>query len=79
MRVTKTPWFGPKQEVGWGWRVCSWQGWAATGVLLILVVLGSTLLHGLARTLALIGLMLAYGALMLLTGDPPGGPGMRRG
>lgn len=38
------PWFGRKR-IGWGLRPASWQGWALTG-LYILVVLGA------ARTLA---------------------------
>ena len=74
-RLTREPWFGPKRHVGWGWRVASWQGWLVTLGLAVLVVadlsaLGTTA----AGYLGLCGLLVAYVVVVVLTGDPPGGP-----
>jgi hypothetical protein len=75
-RLTKEPWFGPKQSVGWGWRPTTWQGWLVT---LVLVVFLSVVLHSLGRSvlsLAIaVGLIGAFVVVALLTGGKPGGPG----
>lgn len=42
--MTRQPWFGRKRA-GWGLRPTTWQGWALTGVYVLVVVL-------LAKTLA---------------------------
>jgi ABC-type uncharacterized transport system permease subunit len=72
LRVTKKPWFGPKQTLGWGWRPVSWEGWLVTGVFLALIPVSVTVWPGVQAAIAvavLIGLLLA---ITLLTGDPPG-------
>ena len=76
-RVTKTAWFGPKKYVGWGWRITSWQGWAATAVFFALLILTAATLHQDAPIPILV-LVIAYGVVVLLTGDPPGSPRSRR-
>ncbi len=72
LRVTKKPWFGPRQTLGWGWTPVSWEGWLVTGVFLVLIPVSVTLWPGVEAEIAvavLIGLLLA---ITLLTGDPPG-------
>jgi hypothetical protein len=76
-RLTKAPWFGPKQVLGWGWRPITWQGWLVTLVLVALLVgmlrgLGRSVLS-LALAASLIGI---FAVIALLTGGRPGGPGM---
>ena len=74
-RVTKKAWFGPKRQVGWGWSVASWEGRITSAVFIVLVVGSALALHGTTRTASLIGLLVAFVVVVLLTGDPPGGPG----
>ena len=70
MRVTKTAWFGPKRY-GWGWSPRSWQGWVVT---IAFGVMGQILPNVLPRraALATLGLVAAFVAVVVLTGDPPG-------
>ena len=72
-RVTTKPWFGPKRYLGWGWRIQSWEVLLTTAVFTVLMVMGSIFL-GRSRLVGLPLLLLAYGVVVLLTGDPPGGP-----
>jgi len=69
-RLTRSPWFGPKRYVGWGWRPCSWQGWLVTVAFLAGVVAAGVTLH-LWWTVPLV---VAYLVVVVLTGDPPGPP-----
>ncbi len=73
-RVTKKPWFGPKQHLGWGWRVASWEGRLTSAVFLALMVAAALTLHASARVVALVVLLSVYLVVVVLTGDPPGGP-----
>jgi hypothetical protein len=75
-RLTRTAWFGPKRYLGWGWRIASWQGWVVTGVALGLVLDARRLWPSVALPMIVVVLVL-YLAVVVLTGDPPGGP--RRG
>ncbi len=74
-RLTKKPWFGPKRQVGWGWSVTSWEGRLAAAVFFVLAIAAALTLHGSARVASLVGLLVVFGVVVLLTGDPPGGPG----
>jgi hypothetical protein len=46
-RLVRDPWFGPKR-VGWGLAPIRWQGWAATGLFIVVVcaTLAGILSHG---------------------------------
>jgi hypothetical protein len=74
-RVTKQPWFGPKRLIGWGWTVRSWQGAVVSVVFVGLLVLALTTISGPPRFATAAVVMLAFLAVVVLTGDPPGGPG----
>ena len=76
-RITKKSWFGPKKLVGWGWRVTSWQGWVVTGVFFVFVILCTLLFRG-SAWIPILVLLLLYGVVVVLTGDPPGGPSRGR-
>lgn len=76
LRRTRRPWFGPKRLLGWGWRVNSWQGRVVTAVLLGLVVLARTW-WGSRAWPVIVGLLAVYLVVILLSGDRPGGPGIR--
>ena len=58
----KRVWFGPKR-FGWGASPASWEGWAATGVFVIAMLLTGNLLRDVAWVWAL---MLAELALFLV-------------
>ena len=74
--ITKRPWFGPKQKLGWGWTPVSWEGWAAT-IVCIAVVVAAQLYFGpsLEAGLWAIGSVFALLVVCYLTGGKPGGPG----
>ncbi|WGM30290.1 hypothetical protein [Brevundimonas sp. NIBR11] len=59
--VVKRGWFGPKR-FGWGASPASWQGWAATGVFILAMLLTGNLLRDVAWVWAL---MLAEVAIFL--------------
>ncbi|MGV3578238.1 hypothetical protein [Brevundimonas sp.] len=59
--IVKRGWFGPKR-FGWGASPASWQGWAATGVFILAMLLTGTLLRDVAWVWAV---MLANVALFL--------------
>lgn len=73
IRVTSKPWFGPKRDLGWGWRVVSWEGRLASAVFILLMV-GSAMVGGSWRPLLMAVLLVLFLVIVLLTGDPPGGP-----
>ena len=73
IRVTSKPWFGPKKYLGWGWRVVSWEGRVATAIFVALMITAG-LLAGRSRVIALAVLIIAFGVVVLFTGDRPGGP-----
>jgi hypothetical protein len=73
-RMTKKAWFGPKSTVGWGWRPVAREGWLATVVFIVALTVALETLTGVARIIGGVVILLAFGALVLFTGDPPGGP-----
>ena len=77
-RVTKTAWFGPKKYLGWGWTITSWQGAVVTAVFAVVIIAAFTLFHGVLRFAVPAAAFVAFLVVALLTGDPPGGPGMGR-
>lgn len=77
-RVTRTAWFGPKRYLGWGWAPVSWRGWVVTAVF-VAVNGAVTFWRGPGnRLVSLVGahvvLVAAFLTVVVLTGDPPGGP-----
>jgi hypothetical protein len=80
LRVTQTAWFGPRRRLGWGWSITNWRGLLATGAFVALQ--GSvTFWRGSpgrwtvwSLVAAHLTLAAAFLLLMVLTGDPPGGP-----
>jgi hypothetical protein len=78
-RITKQAWFGPKTHLGWGWTVKSWQGAVASAVVVGLIVLAVVVLNGTLRWIVEAALLTAFLILVLLTGDPPGGPHLPTG
>jgi len=81
-RVTRTAWFGPKRYFGWGWAVKSWRG-ALTTVVFVGLNGAASVWRGPGNRLGF--LLAAHGvlivlflAVVVLTGDPPGGPRPRR-
>ena len=77
-RVTKKAWFGPKRYRGWGWRISSWQGGVASALLVVAVAVAALVWRG-SSLVPIAVLLLIYVAVVLLTGDPPGGPSREGG
>jgi hypothetical protein len=79
-RLTSTAWFGPKRRAGWGWTPTSWQGWAFTLIWTVVVVVITIALVEAGQVLAMFVFealaLAAMLAVTLVTGDPPGGPGL---
>ncbi len=73
IRVTSKPWFGPKRSLGWGWRIVSWEGRLASAVFVLLMV-GGAMVGGNSRLVPMAVLVVLFLVIVLLTGDPPGGP-----
>ena len=71
-RVTKKAWFGPKRLIGWGWSIARWEGRLVTAVVLGLALAAHFVWHSIV---AVVALLILYGVVILLTGDPPGRPG----
>jgi len=74
-RMTKKPWFGPKQHGGWGWRVTSWQGGVVLAIFVVFVFINASVFKLTAK--GIIGFLILLGCFLLityLTGDQPGGP-----
>jgi hypothetical protein len=78
-RLTRTAWFGPKRHAGWGWTPTSWLGWAVTAVWTLAVVAGTVALVAADQFVWMVVFwvvtFLVYGLIVVITGDPPGGPG----
>jgi len=72
-RVTRKAWFGPKKTVGWGWRPQSWEGWVSTAVFVVVLTAALEVLKGGAKLIGLIVVLAMFTAVLLVTGDPPGG------
>jgi len=72
-RITRKPWFGPKKGIGWGWRMLSWEGAVATAIFTLLVVMSVLIWRG-SSVVPVVVLLALYFGMVLLTGDPPGGP-----
>ncbi len=73
-RVTDKAWFGPKQTVGWGWRPQSWEGWLTTVAFIAVLTAALELLTGAGRIVGAVLVLAVFCAVVLFTGDPPGGP-----
>ena len=72
--MTRKAWFGPKQTVGWGWRPQAWEGWVATLAFVAILTVVLETVTGAGRIVGGIVVLLVFGAVVLFTGDPPGGP-----
>jgi hypothetical protein len=74
-RMTKKPWFGPKEHDGWGWRVSSWQGVVIVAIFIVFVFIDSSVFKFSLKGIIGYAILLA-GFLLIayLTGDQPGGP-----
>lgn len=67
--IVKRGWFGPKR-FGWGASPASWQGWAATGVFILAMLLTGNLLRDEAWVWALMLAEVAtFIAVVILTFD----------
>ncbi len=73
-RVTAKAWFGPKRYLGWGWTPVSWEGWLVTGIFGALVIASPIFWVGRVEV-PIVGLVVVFLGVVVLTGDPPGGPG----
>ena len=77
--LTKTPWFGPKTSRGWGLKPVNKYGLYIVNIFVLAIVVAVGLLAfgiipgGVIITLAAIVFLLLA---LLLTSDPPGGPGL---
>lgn len=71
--ITKHPWFGPKNGIGWGWTPVSWEGWVVSALCLATIV-GAYLVFGRApmTTYVTLGAVAALIIICLLTGTAPG-------
>ena len=77
-RLTSRPWFGPKKNIGWGWRITSWEGLLTTVIFALALVMISLFWRD-SRLFPIAMLVVLYVVVVLLTGDPPGGPTRRTG
>ena len=77
-RITRTAWFGPKRFVGWGWTPTNAWGWFVTLAGIALILPSAFLLHGIAAAVAIVATVALLILVAALTGDPPGGRGLRR-
>ncbi|MGH9123828.1 MAG: hypothetical protein ACRDZ8_03750 [Acidimicrobiales bacterium] len=73
-RVTSKAWFGPKKYLGWGWAPSGWEGWAATALFVVLAIGALSALRGAAKYIVFVAILAVFGVVLVLTGDPPGGP-----
>ena len=71
-RVTEKPWFGSKRYIGWGWTPVSWEGWAAIGAFIVLLLFSVIVLQGVVSVIAVTALVGVLLVVCSLTGDPPG-------
>jgi len=75
--ITRTPWFGPKKHLGWGWTPITWQGWVVTALFCVLAPLVVVRLGpGFPGVCGLILCIAAFLGVCVLTGTKPGGPGL---
>lgn len=72
-RAIRREWFRPRRHLGWRWIVTSPEGWVVTGLFLLLVVL-SAVIWGAEAWRAIVALVVVFFLVVILTGDPPGGP-----
>ncbi len=78
-RLTKEPWFGPKTTIGWGLSPKNRQGWAVTTLFLLGIFIDAILLapsQPVASIITSIVLLLAFIAVVFISSDKPGGPGL---
>lgn len=77
--ITSTPWFNARR-FGFGWRPVTWQGWAASGAFVALVIGVTRLTDDPAATATSVALLVCLLVLVCyLTGGRSGpvGPGDR--
>jgi hypothetical protein len=69
LMITKHPWFGPKNGLGWGWTPVSWEGWLVT-TLCLLAIVGANFVFGRVpmTTYITLGSVAAVVVICLLTG-----------
>ncbi len=60
-------WFGSKR-LGWGVRPTSWQGWAATGIYVVIAIVLARALAARHVALFLIALVLLTAAYLVVAG-----------
>jgi len=73
--LTKEPWFGPKNYVGWGLSPRTWQGGIIMFVFIAAVMLAIFLAKDLLMKFITLGiLVILFIIIVLLTGGKPGGP-----
>lgn len=70
--ITKYPWFGPKEGIGWGWTPITWEGWSVVALFLVLLILSHFLLASPIRNYAIAGEVAVLILICFLTGLPPG-------
>lgn len=67
--TVKRGWFGPKR-IGWGASPASWQGWAATGVFILAMLLTGTVFRDAAWVWAMmLANVVIFLAVVILTFD----------
>ncbi|MGH7882461.1 MAG: hypothetical protein ACREN8_06085, partial [Candidatus Dormibacteraceae bacterium] len=68
----KRAWFGPKR-VGWGLTPIAWQGWLVTAIFGLAVLALMLFTHASSKgVIGTILMVVAFIAIALLTGKPPG-------
>ena len=67
---------GRRKYIGWGWRITSWEGLLITAIFALLLV-SSIVIWRDSRLFPIAVLVVLYVVVVLLTGDPPGGPTRR--
>lgn len=77
--LTKKAWFGPKRYLGWGWTPASWEGWLVTLVYVVILIAAGAFNKARPEnfTATLIVTTAVFIAVIILTGDKPGGPGLK--
>ena len=67
--IVKRGWFGPKR-IGWGASPASWEGWAATGVFILAMLLTGNLFRDAAWVWAMmLANVVIFLAVVILTYD----------
>lgn len=71
--ILKRGWFGPKR-IGWGASPATWQGWAATGVFIVAMLVTANVFREESWVwLVMAALVAAFITVVLLTYDKNAG------